>query len=273
MHRFRRSERGLSEIVGTLLLVLIVVAAATALAAFVAGYQKQLQQKQSFTHDQSLESLHILGLSVLLNANRTQFTNFSFTLASEYVNPSIILGISINNYPLVSFSWKNLSSNAWFTNVLPEQLTLAPLQEIFVSTNLNNGFLSPSAIPLPNQYIKFDIYTELQNDFTRIFLPPVALGVVSETNPSAGGNMTLLDGSTSFQPGGNASIVQWNWLVSGGGLPTNHTLTFQGEECEVSPALPALTGTQLPYAIVLTVTSSDGLLGTVDLSYTPPGST
>jgi len=254
------------------MLVLIVVAAATAFAAFVAAYQKQLQQEQSFTHDQNLESIHVLSLSVALNANRTAFTNLSFTLASEYVNPSIILGISVNNYPLVSFSWRNLTSRAWYGVVLPEQFTLAPLQEVVVATNLATGFLNTSYIPLPNQYIKVDVYTVLQNDFSRVFLPPVALGVVSQTNPSAGGNMTLLDGSSSFQPEGNASLVQWSWLVSGGALNNTSQPSYQGEEYQISPALPSLTVNETAYSIILTVTNSDGLVGTEDLSFTPPGS-
>jgi flagellin-like protein len=265
MRRFRSSERGLSEIVGTLMLVVIVVTAATLLAAFVATYQKQLQTEQAFTHDQNLESLKILGLETSLNRAGTAYRNINFTLASEYINPSIILGISINNFPLVSIWWEDLTTHVWSQNPLGSNLSLGPQQEIFVSTNTsssNNSFLV--APPPPSQYLKFDVDTVLQNDFSRVFLPPTAFGVVSEINPSGSNPITLLDGSQSFQPGGNASLVEWNWTVSGGGLGTPES--FSGEEVEVSPAL-AVNHT---YSVLLVVANSDGLLGSTTLSYTAP---
>jgi len=265
MRRFRRSDRGLSEIVGTLMLVVIVVTAATLLAAFVATYQKQLQTEQTFTHDQNLESLKVLGLETALNHAGTAYRNINFTLASEYINPSIVLGISVNNFPLASLWWEDLSTHVWTHNAVGTNLTLGPQQEIFVSTNTssaNNSFLVPP--PPPSQYLKFDVYTVLQNDFSRVFLPPTAFGVVSEINPSGSNPITLLDGSQSFQPGGNASLVQWNWTVSGGGLLIPES--FSGEEVEVSPALTV----GQTYSILLVVSNSDGLLGSATLSYTAP---
>jgi flagellin-like protein len=261
MRRFRRSERGLSEIVGTLMLVVIVVTAATLLAAFVATYQQQLQTEQAFTHDQSLESLKVLGLTTALDASRTAFENINFTLASEYINPSTVLGISINNVPLKSFWWENLANHTWQETTLGASLSLASEQEILVSTSTSSGndsFLG--APPVPNVYLKVDVYTLLQNDFSRVFLPPVALSVVSNLTLSPSNWATLLDGSQSFQPGGNASIVEWNWSVVSLASPGTATY-FSGEEAEVSPAF--LTGQH--YWVNLTVTNSDGLLGTTRL--------
>jgi flagellin-like protein len=261
MRRFRRSERGLSEIVGTLMLVVIVVTAATLLAAFVATYQQQLQTEQAFTHDQSLESLKVLGLITALNKSRTAFENINFTLASEYINPSTVLGVSIDNVPLKSFWWENLANHTWQETTLGASLSLAPEQEIFVSTNTslgNDSFLSTP--PLPNEYLKFDVYTVLQNDFSRVFLPPVALSVVTNLTLSPSNWATLLDGSESFQPGGNASIVDWNWSVVSFALP-GVPAYFVGEEAEVSPAF----ATGVHYWVNLTVTNSDGLLGTARL--------
>lgn len=261
MRSLRRSDRGLSEIVGTLMLVVIVVTAATLLAAFVASYQKQLQTEEAFSHNQSLESLKVLGLITSLNAAGTSFRNINFTLASEYINPSTILSISINNVPLRSFWWEDLANRSWQETVLGQTLTLAPQQEIYVSTNtssLNDSFLS--APPLPDQYLKFDVDTVLQNDFSRVFLPPVALAVVSNMTLSVSTSVTLLDASESFQPGGNATIVQWNWSVTSFASP-GKPLYYLGEKVEVSPVF--VTGKQ--YWVNLTVTNSDGLLGATDL--------
>jgi flagellin-like protein len=273
MRSFRRSDRGLSEIVGTLMLVVIVVTAATLLAAFVASYQKQLQTEEAFSHDQSLESIHILGLTTELNPTGTNFTTFGFTLASEYINPSTVLGISINSNPLKNFSWKNLDNSATGYTTVGQNLGLAPFEELSVSTNLSwrspaFSFFDNASVPRPDHYLKFDIYTVLQNDFSRVFLPPVPLEVVSEVNPSGGSNPSiLLDGTASFQPEGNATLVQWNWTLENLTKSAPFLGPFYGEEAEFSAS--QLTPGDL-YAVTLTVTNSDGLIGSTNLSYTAP---
>ena len=251
MRRFRRSERGLSEIVGTLMLVVIVVGAATLLAAFVASYQKQLQTEETFSHDQGLESIQILGLTTTVG-NGT-FTTFAFTLASEYINPSGILDISINGVPLLDFAWDNVTTNTHGTynvgNV--NNLIVQPFDQVIISLclvatcstaggNITFSFLSPSDVPLPNHYIKFDVFTHLHNDFSRVYLPPTPLAVVSELNPSGNNPITLLDGSTSFQPGTNASIVDWSWTVTGDGLESTST-SLSGAALTVN-TIPSING-------------------------------
>lgn len=269
MRSLRRNGRGLSEIVGTLMLVIIVVSAATLLAAFIASYQKQLQTEETFSHDQSLESIKILGLVTVLNASATWFNLINFTIASEYIYSSTVLSIAVNNVPLSAFWWKDLSNHsAWQRTslALSQNLVVGAQQEIDISTNASradhqaNYSYNFSAAPLPNQYVKIDVYTLLQNDFSRVFLPPVGLAVVSNLTLSPSNWATLLDGSQSFQPGGNATIVQWNWNVTPFAAPADFHL-YQGEEVEVSPAF----ATTSRYWVNLTVTNSVGLIGTTDL--------
>ena len=64
MRRFRGNSRGLSEIVGTLILILIVIAAATALSVFVTGYEKTVLSQEANSHEKSLESYAIFGINV-----------------------------------------------------------------------------------------------------------------------------------------------------------------------------------------------------------------
>ncbi len=268
--RWRRPRRGLSEIVGTLMLVVIVVGAATALGAFVASYQKELQQQRSLAHEQSLESLRILGLSSALDPAGTAFQNLSFIVASEFVDPSTVVSISVNNAPLVRYTWENLTSSVWHSVQLGNgaELTLAPEQEILVSTNLSMSFSGPA--PLPNHYLKIDVYTILLNDFGRIFLPPTALAVVSETSPAPNLSFVLLDGSTSFQSGGNLSIVEWNWVVTGGGLPSGTNLTKTGEIVQVpTPQNLSCTPAQ-PCSVTLQTLNSAGLVASTTVYYEGP---
>ena len=223
MRSLRRSDRGLSEIVGTLMLIVIVVSAATLLAAFVASYQKQLQTQEAYTHDQSLESLKILGLSTALNSTGTAYSNITFRLADESVEASSVIGIALNAVVLYNYSWEDLVNQTWSSCSLSAAcvLSLSPQQQVIISTNDQSFVLGPA--PLPNQYLKIDVYTDYQNDFRQVFLPPAPIALVSETNPSGNNPITLLDGSTSFQPGGNASLVNWAWNVTGGGLSSTGT--------------------------------------------------
>ena len=216
------------------MLVVIVVSAATLLAAFVASYQKQLQTEETFSHDKGLESIEILALTTAVHNGA--FTSFNFTIASEYVNPSGILDVYIDGDPLLDFAWENVTTNTFGTynpQTSANGMVVLPFQQVVIETCLvasctihgaavTDSFL-PGDAPAPNQYLKFDIFTHLDNDFSRSFLPPTPLPVVNELNPSGNNPITLLDGTTSLQPGGNASIVNWAWSISGEGLESAST--------------------------------------------------
>lgn len=267
--RLRRDERGLSEIVGTLMLIIIVVTAATLLAAFVATYQAQLQKQESFSHDQSLESIHILGIQSHLNGSK--YSNLNFTLASASVNPSIILGITINQQVIGNFTWWNYTTHSEGSYECCQNFILNPFQFVNITLNLSPksplfSFLGTASVPLPNQYLTFNIYTDYQNDFTRSFLPPVPLETVSWINQT-GAPGILLDGTSSFQPGGNATIVQWEWTVVNTNSSKPAVGALYGEEAE----FPAdLLSSRDSYNVTLMVTNNFGLIGTTNLTYQPP---
>lgn len=275
MRPLRRNDRGLSEIVGTLMLVLIVVTAATLFAAFVASYQKQVQAEESFSHDQSLESVHILSLETTLTSSGAAFASFAFTIASEYVNPSGILAIFVNNDPLTQFAWENLTTGTSGTYNLGQNFILSPYDVVQITLGLSGSTDSFSgSVPLPNSYIKFDVDTALQNVFERIFLPPTALAIASETNPSGSSPILLFDGSTSFQSGANSSIVEWAWTIEDTTTTASpNTLYENGEEIELSPGS---TGEVLApgdnLLVTLVVTNNEGLDGSTTISYTVPSS-
>src|ERR1700691_2976019 len=105
MRSVRRNDRGISEIVGALMLVLIVVVAATALAIFVSQYQKQLQTQESLTHDRQLEDLSVLHVaSRATTGSNPDWVWLNFTVASLYINPSVVSYITINDQPLKQFN-------------------------------------------------------------------------------------------------------------------------------------------------------------------------
>jgi flagellin-like protein len=271
MRTLRRSRRGISEIVGALMLVLIVVVAATSLAVYVAQYQKQLQSEQALTHDRALEKLAVLHVTPYLPLNSTTWYSLNFTVASLYINPSIVDEITLNDQAVKQYTvWALNLTSGTFTSIVVGgggQLTLSPNEQVNVNltTNLTSpdySFYSATFVLPLTAYLKLDLFTGYQNDFTRVFIPPTAVAVVSPLETFSAGNFTtipVLDGSNSFQAG-NASLDAWAWFVTPGPIRAS------GEKAVV--AFSTTPGTT--YTILLAVTNTDGLLGTDTITYTTP---
>jgi flagellin-like protein len=294
MRRRERSRvhgsRGIAEVVGTLMLILIVVAASIALAAFVASYQKQLQSEQAEAQQRSLESLKVLNLAQV-NAqpspNNTKLANFSFILASEFVNPSTISSLSVNGNPLRFFAVTPLApdagpANCSFNSTTP--LTLAPFAEVEITVNTNASstglcgysFFSTSLSFPIDEFVQIGIFTILQNTFTTVFLPPTAVPLVTTLAEFSGGgsstgfvNVPVLDGANSFQAG-NGTLTSWDWFVTNTTAGSNETWTAGGEQL-VAPFVSTGYGHVYTYSIALTVEDSNELLGisTIDYTYHP----
>jgi flagellin-like protein len=275
MHRRLPTRRGLAEIVGTLMLVLIVVSAAVAFSFFVASYQKSLQAEETQNQQRGLESLRILSIAPNLvpSGGTDWFPSLNFSLASEYINPSQVTAIAVNNNQVESYTVTalNLTTGSRETTPVPAAayMILYPREQAtiwinFSGTSNPSSFYAPLTL-LPTDFIKIDVYTQLQNDFSRVFLPPTALAAVS-TIVIGGGNVVLMDGTGSFQPEGNVTLVSWGWFVNATGTTPTYSMTFAGEEYQIDPAPPAG-----PYDITLNVTNSDFLEASASLAYTSPG--
>jgi flagellin-like protein len=154
MRRVRGNSRGLSEIVGTLILILIVVAAATALSAFITGYEKTLLAQEASTHEKTLESYKIFSISFPDNKSATAAGPSSagylvFDLASTTVEPSSISSITIDNQPvawycalpytaIVSLASSCVNQGGTLVNYTTP-LPYSPLQEYKIFVNYDNN--------------------------------------------------------------------------------------------------------------------------------------
>lgn len=265
MGAHRWDSRGLSEIVGTLFLVLIVVAAATALSVFVAQYQQQVQAEQAIAHDRALESFRIVDPSPILNRTSGDWVALNVTLASGDVNPSIVTELTVNGNAVKQYLafGMNLTTgaSAWEFVGAGGQMNVAPHESFQVLVNFTPGvnfsFYDPFVLP-STSYLKIDVLTDLQNDFSAVFLPPTAIAVITplETwNGTAFVTVPILDGSNS-DGGGNATLEQWDWYV----LP--ESVTVHGEKV-VAP----FSNTTALQTVTLTVTNSFGLQAVDTITY------
>jgi flagellin-like protein len=276
MHSMRQNRRALSEIVGTLFLVLIVVSAATVFAAFVAGYQSQVQAEEAASHLRSLESLKVLSVSPQLNTTtKDTWTNLTFVVASRDVNPTIIDSISVNRMPVMSYfaNITNSTTGTYQTGLVSAlgTITILPDEQFTITVDANpwpslSSFYTPTVIPTTS-YVQLDIFTAYSNDFSGVFVPPSAVAVVTYLTSNTGTgvvNIPILNGENSLQPA-NTTLESWMWNVTcvGTAVACN---TLSGPDASWSVfgeevSLQNLTATEA-YTIVLTVTDSDGLMAT-----------
>jgi flagellin-like protein len=264
----RLNRRGLSEIVGTLMLVLIVVGAAVAFSAFVASYQKQVQAEEAVTHQRALENLKILEIQPTLYAKSTSNVSLlNLTVASLDVENTVLSGLSINGVPVKTYVVTAIyPANGTLTplSVAPgEALTIAPQQQVFIQIDFNMShpiysMYAANFVLLSTQVIKVDLYTALLNDFFEAFSPPTAVAFISAIQSFSGTSyvtVPVLDGSDSLQPG-NGSLISWSWNVTNLSSPLPHTFQDLAGEKAVPTVYAAFN-----YVAQLVVRNNVGLIG------------
>lgn len=308
MRRVRGNSRGLSEIVGTLILILIVVAAATALSVFVTGYEKQVLSQEAVTHQKNLESYKIYGVSVPDATPNPPIPEgyLTFIIASSTVEASSVTSLLIDDQPVLWYcalpAGANPSEGSNCTGSSPglggmwislgESLRFSALQEYKIVVNYNdtagfddNGYntnafnktvnaeATPWDFPLNlTRTLTISIYTAFSNNFIQVMLAPIAIAAVTTLNvPGTSTVVTALDAESSTQPGNqNDSIVSWYWNVTNitGGAMTP-TVTLSGEEVPVNNSDWAPTANDT-YRIQLTVIDGTGLFDSETIDWTDP---
>ncbi len=270
--RVRANALGLSEIVGSLMLVLIVVSAATAFSYFIASYQKQVQAQENAAHQKALESLHVITVRTQLNysGGPGALLTLNFSVESLDVNPIHLTGLDIDNQAVRNYSvWAlNLTTGTFQTIQVAALgvLDIGPNEQFNLAVDVSSGsasssFYDPSFGLLSSSYVQTDLFTDLANDFRASFLPPSAIPLVTVDQTFNATTNTfvpvpILDGLNSIQPGTNDTIVSWSWSISPDGTVAS------GEEAE---AVFATTG--IEHTITLVVTNNVGLVGVGSINY------
>jgi flagellin-like protein len=99
--RLSKDSRGISEIVGAMMLILIVVIAAGSLAVFVSEQQESMQEKERLQQKIDNEEMQITSVIPHLNAaDPTQWDYVNFTISNLNIENSEIVTIRINDHTL-----------------------------------------------------------------------------------------------------------------------------------------------------------------------------
>ena len=100
----RRDDRGVSEIVGALMLTLIVVIAASSFAAFLAQKQNQEQQNALLQAARQQESILVQSIQPVRAPGADRWEALNFTLSSLHTDETTLRKVTIDDQVVRSFS-------------------------------------------------------------------------------------------------------------------------------------------------------------------------
>lgn len=272
MKRLSGDRRGMSEIVGALMLTLIVVVAASSFAVFIAKKQAAVQDQQLLDLERQQESLAVLGIKAQRSMDNSSFTGFNITIASNHIRESklqrVVISSDQGDYVLrkfnattsdqkyESFSWSD-SAFAYVNGT--EYLTIAPRGQVSLNVSASPYcFFSDSVhFPTVGSYVKISVDTGYQNTFARVFMSPQAFLRMSAQGDASHTNLTLDASISSAQNG--SFIVSYKWHV------VNDTSGYQLNLTGIKAIVQVSNADR--YSISLSVTDNNGMLGLAETSY------
>lgn len=242
------NERGVTVIVGTLMLILVTVTAAAGLAVMVSQMQKDEMNRQSHQAAVKNEQLKITGIQPAYNGTTGLLEDLNITILNLNTAPSRInlLGLGDRTFP-AKFS----SSDGVLYNNTRAGYEIPAAQQGVIVLRVADHFSTNPAIARAAPLRVF-VITSYYNTFEQTFKPPVAdfqLKIEREDLGVAERDVIILDGSASADDG---SIVTWNWSVYDNGVLL---APLYGKTVRFVPTSKG------PFTVQLTVTDDSGMQG------------
>lgn len=229
--RFRRSRRGVSEVLGALLLIIVVVVAVAALASFVAIAQTNAQTRSNYLTNVKNENLQVTFAQ--FKANTTKSVVFPRS------DPSLwnMVNLTIRNTNTASSQLTQVKAGIyWFAhwneiNPTTGKITINSTSgkhlvygigkpPLLIPAKGTVGVLlnfttNKQVAPARNASITITLLTAAGNFFSTVFSPPNAVGQVGLNSVSSqyfNRDVVSLDGSKS-QNSNSSQIVSYRWTV------------------------------------------------------------
>lgn len=278
MRRRRFSSRsGISEVVGALLLIMVVVIAVGSFAFYLSNAQQQAETRASFQSSIKNEDLRIQNM-VLNVTSAGKVIEITLTVINLNVQNSGLSGVEVSN------QWVQNFSN--YGEVFNSSFPLEILERQFTIINLNTSSFTPPIYR--NQSLEIILESTAGNYFTSVYQNPSA--VITETPYVEYADSTTTDipefSAVSSVPG-NGSIVSYNWNFTSGtsfcALPystmaVSYSTIFTYASSSSAPAScsafaslassPGSAGAD-GFNVELTIQDSNGLTSSTVLPYPP----
>lgn len=249
-----RNNRGVSEVVGAMLLIVVAIIAVSGVAVMVAEMQKNAAERQSNIEAIENENLKIMSIIPTLNdTDPTRFSALRINVMNLNSQESRVAAVLINGRPadnITSTDQYNTPRNFSYY----DRLIIPAGQSRNIDVNFSgdaNSFANGHNVSAL-ETLKITIFTAGANTFTRIFTPPKALiktSIETEDIGVAQRDILLLDGSDSFDDG---SITGYNWSI---GNVTGNAGNYTGRKVRVTLNQAG------PFFVNLTVIDETGMRG------------
>lgn len=300
MRAIKNNFRGVSNVIGALMLTLIVVGAATSFAIFVSQRQEMQQDAELSKVQKELENIDILNIEPSYNTSGLYALNFSIVNVNK--DAVRVSGIWINkhsyyhrenNFTLIrgdgcmqNWSFDETGQlRGWSENCSSRWKDLTKIELAFDDTDgeVNNTVrldlesyetVTFAFNDTEKQFYNFDvkqnepitikIYTSRGNVFEKTFYPPSSvIRLITDTEEDPPGtfkDFVILDGSLSDHPGDNAYIQDWEWDIIPQGIGSTHLVS--GRIARAPDEI--MTDT---WDITLTVKDNFGMIGKSTVEY------
>ena len=207
-------ESGVSVIIGTLLLILITIIAASGLALMVSGMQKDAMERESHLAAVESENLRIISIDPVGNStDPTQWDSVNVTIMNLNTADSRVTAISLNGMHAMNYRAKDASGdlvcdksgNLVVYNFKKRCIVPAAgskeiclnFTEIVINTSDTSEKIDVSGW---NNISKDHPFTPLNQPYTRAMYPNVNYSIVEIYNNSAGGLRVNESGNYSIDP-------------------------------------------------------------------------
>jgi hypothetical protein len=279
MNRRRvRARPGVSEVVGALLLIIVVVTAVASLSYFLATASQNAQNRSSYLTDLKNENFQVAYASFSPSAG--PFTKVVLSVRNANTLSSGLQDILVNGAYITT--WYQV--NATGAKVSTLGVTISPLlipakATEYISLN-GSGSLPGGSLPA-NQPLQITLVSQSGNYFRANWSPPVALASASlspKGYQAVSQDELSLSGAQSYA--GNGTVVGYSWTVSvpdSCASPTGpqdvasgilgETLAYAPEALFTNWSADCISG---PITAALTVTDSNGFSATSQPVVVPP---
>lgn len=198
-------RKGVSEVVGALALIIVVVIAVSSLALFISTVQRQEQNRLSQLDYIQKERLDIVSIEPI--GNETHWKSIKVVVRNPGVYDSAIYRIAFND--CYAKEWME-GDRRYGIETIPLSVTQGETKSIVVDLK---DMISGGEI-LRYDRVKVTIMTPSANFFTRQFSPPVAVasvGVETYRYGSGERDVLIFDGSGSFS--NSSFVMDYRWRI------------------------------------------------------------
>jgi len=287
------SRKGISEVMGALLLIVVVIVSVAALASFIAVAQANAENRSVYLSSVKNENLQILLAQFGANkATPWVWANVTLTVRNTNTGDSQLSQIRVGSYWIPK--WYLADSNGSIAK--PAQLFGSSRPPLLVpAKGTENVFLNFTGGPgfYRNASMAITLLAATGNFFTTDYSPPAAVGIVGLAPVSYqyfSRDVVSLDATHSLGSNGS-QIMSYDWVV---GIPFNnatnpdgctegafsHSSYYQNvkvtgqlerffQEASIKPSLIGNYCLAGPIKVDLSVIDSNGLIGNSSSTVVP----